>query len=404
MKLTAKAVEKLRHNPSKGRQQDIKDNGTPGLYLRLYQTGRKSWIYRYKLRGKVRILTLGDGKQVGLAEARKLARQAHDKVKIGTDPAAEAQRIKAEILRMPTIEAFALEYIERYAQPNKKSWPEDQRLLRREVVPIIGKLRLDQIHRRDIVALLDSIRDRGAQVLSNRVLAVVRRMFGFAIERGIIEVNPVIHIKAFRETPRERTLSDEEIRHLWKATEPDAPLFPSTRLALRLALLTGQRAGEICGMKREELDLEKALWALPGARTKNGLPHAVPLSTLTLRTVSEALTYSWSKQWVFPARRGGNHLTVYALDQAMQRIFDGTLSRPTPHDIRRTVGTRLGELGFNRIIQDKILNHKDRTVGGIYDRHSYDCEKRQALGTWEHQLQKILDSKRLMNVIDNFSQ
>lgn len=83
MKLTAKAVEKLRHNPAKGRQEDIKDDGTPGLYLRLYQTGRKSWIYRYKLRGKVRILTLGDCKQMGLAEARKEARKAHDQVRGG---------------------------------------------------------------------------------------------------------------------------------------------------------------------------------------------------------------------------------------------------------------------------------------------------------------------------------
>jgi integrase len=402
MKLTAKAVEKLRHNPLKGRQEDIKDDGTPGLYLRLYQTGRRSWVYRYKLRDKVRLLTLGDCRQIGLSEARTLAREAHNKVKEGTDPAAEAQRIKVEALRIPTIEAFIQEYIARYAQPYKKSWQEDQRLLQREVVPIIGKLRLDQIHRRDIVALLDGIRDRGALVLSNRVLAVVRRMFGFAIERSVIEASPATQIKAIREKPRERTLTDEEIKQLWKATEPGTSLLPATRLALRLALLTGQRAGEICGIARKEIDFDKALWMLPAVRTKNGLSHLVPLSSLALETITEALAQSWSTQWIFPASRGNHHLTVYALDQAMQCIFEGA-SKPTPHDMRRTVGTRLGELKFNRIIQDKVLNHKDRTIGGIYDRHSYASEKRQALEAWERRLREIIEGRQNSNVVPLYS-
>lgn len=388
MRLTAKAVERLHHDPAKGAQQDIKDDATTGLYLRAYASGRV-WVYRYKLSGKVRVLMLGDTVTLSLADARQSAREAHAKVRRGIDPGAEAQRAKAEARRMPTVETFMVEYIDRYAKPNKKSWAGDARLLNREVAPVMGRLRLDQVHRRDVIALLDAIRDRGTMVLSNRVLAVVRRMFNFAVERAVLEHTPVERIKAVRETPRERVLSDEELKRLWESTGPEAQhMHPATRLALRLLLLTGQRAGEVCGMERVELNLDRGVWVLPGVRTKNSLTHTVPLSGLALDTVTEALGLSWSPQWVFPAARGEGSLTVYGLDQAMQRIFP--VDRPTPHDLRRTVGTRLGELGANRLVQDKVLNHKDRTVGGIYDRHSYDRDKRTWLEAWARRLESII--------------
>jgi integrase len=83
----------------------------------------------------------------------------------------------------------------------------------------------------------------------------------------------------------------------------------------------------------------------------------------------------------------------------MGRIFAGQEDRPTVHDIRRTVGTMLGKLGFNRLVQDKVLNHKDRGVGGIYDRHSYDREKRAALEAWARELQRIVMGATADNVV-----
>lgn len=385
MKMTLKTIEKLHHDPARGTRQDYKDDAATGLYLRL-SVSRKIWLYRYKLDGRVGVLGLG---KQGLADARQLAREAHAQVRKGFDPKAEAQRAKAEAGRMPTVESFVVEYIDRYAKRNKKSWEQDARLLRREVVPVIGRLRLDQVHRRDIIKLLDAIQDRERPVLRNRVLAVTRGMCNFAIERGVLEHNPVTRIKATRETPRERVLSDEELKRLWEATGPEAQhMHPATRLALRVLLLTGQRAGEVCGMPRDELNLDKQLWTLPGVRTKNKLTHTVPLSGLALDLVTEALGLSWSPKWVFPAAIGEGCLTVEGLNHAMKRIFPED-NRPTPHDIRRTVGTRLGEMGVNRLVQDKILNHADRTMGGIYDRHSYDKEKRTALEAWAHRLETL---------------
>jgi integrase len=115
--------------------------------------------------------------------------------------------------------------------------------------------------------------------------------------------------------------------------------------------------------------------------------------------VQEAIDLSRSARWVFPASRGEDHLTGFGLTQAIDRIFRGDPERPRVHDLRRTVGTRLSELGIARGIVDKVLNHKDRTVGGIYDRHSYDLEKRQALEAWERRLELVIATGRTVPCI-----
>jgi hypothetical protein len=247
MKLTAKAVEKLRHEGAL-HFRDIKDDGTPCLYLRILRSGEKRWIMRYKLGAKTRVGTFGDVGKIGLADARTKAFAWHAIIREGRDPAAEERRTAAAEKWLPSVAAFAREYVERHAKPNKRSWREDERLLRHDVLPVIGDLRINTVTRRDIVLLLDAIRDRGAAVLANRALAVTRRMFAFAVERGVIEISPFAGVRASRETPRARTLSDDELRRLWAATAPTSPrIEPATRLALRLLLLTGARATEVCG-------------------------------------------------------------------------------------------------------------------------------------------------------------
>jgi integrase len=409
MKLTVKTVENLKHHPAKGPQQDVKDEDTRGLYLRIYRD-TKVWVFRYRKAKKTSVMRLGTYPKMGLSEARAEAAAATSRLDEGGDPAAEAREAarktneaetlaKAEAARVPTVEAFAAEYIERHAKRHKRSWREDERLLKHDVNPVLGTMKLDEVHRRHVISLLDRIRDQGKLVLANRVLAVARKMFNFAVERGVLEYSPVTRIKATPETARERILSDEEIRKLWEATGPEARMTPATRLALRLLLLTGQREAEVCGMERSEVDLKDRLWTIPGTRVKNKMTHVVPLSDEAMAVIQEAVSLSWSEQWVFPAARGEGPLTGFAPDQAMGRIFADRDDRPTVHDVRRTVGTMLGKLGFNRLVQDRVLNHKDRTVGGIYDRHSYDREKRSALEAWARELTRITSGTAADNVV-----
>jgi integrase len=152
-------------------------------------------------------------------------------------------------------------------------------------------------------------------------------------------------------------------------------------------------------MERSEVDIEDRLWTIPGVRVKNKLTHVVLLSDEALGVVQEAIKLSWSERWVFPAARGEGPVTGAGVRKTMQKISNGQGDQPTVHDIRRTVGTMLGKLGFNRLVQDKVLNHKDRGVGGIYDRHSYDREKRSALDAWARELQRIVTGAAADNVV-----
>jgi integrase len=381
MKLTAKAVEKLRHEGAL-HFRDIKDDGTPGLYLRILGSGEKRWIMRYKLGAKTRVGTFGDAGKIGLADARTKAFAWHAIIREGRDPASEERRTAAAERRLPSVAAFAREYIERYAKPNKRSWREDERLLRHDVLPAIGDLRIDTVTRRDIVLVLDAIRDRGAAVLANRALAVTRRTFAFAVERGVIEASPFVGVRASRETPRARTLSDDELRRLWAATAPASPgIEPTTRLALRLLLLTGARAGEVCGAPRDEISTEAAEWVIPGERTKNGRQHRIPLSEQAMEIVQEAAALHRG-DWLLPAARGAGHVTAGGVLEAVQRILG---SGVTVHDLRRTTATGLQRLGIRLEVTEALLNHVSGTragVVGIYQRHDWSAEKRAALDAW----------------------
>ncbi len=396
------AVIKRLSTPTKA--VDIRDANTRGLYLRHKPTGRKVWRHRYYFRQKPRVVVLGEWPAMKLADARRAVLDAQDTIEQGSDPAADVQKAKAERDRMPTVTEFCDEYIERHAKPNKKSWREDERILDREVKPEIGKLLLSEVHRRDVVRIMDNIKDRGAPTAAKMMLAVTRKMFHFAIERGVLDTTPVQHVKSPKTEARAVVLPDDALRHFWAATEPYSasktalPMHHCTRHALRLLLLTGQRSSEVAGIELDEIDLDKKRWTLPGKRTKNGLDQVVPLSPLAVDAVKAALETAGDR-YLFATNSKAGHLTKWGNVQAMERLFEGWEPRYTAHDLRRTVATRLSELGFNRLVVDKVLNHKDGSIGGVYDRHSYDKEKRNALNAWANTLNAIITGKKRDKVV-----
>jgi integrase len=390
MKLTAQAVARLRHEGSLP-FRDIKDDGTRGLYLRILKSGGRRWIVRYKIGGRTRVATIGDASEMTLAAARAQALAWASLIKDGRDPATEVQRKAAAEKRLPTVAAFAAEYLERHAKPNKRSWRTDERLLQHDVLPVIGGLRIDTVKRRDIVSVLDAIRDRDAPVLANRVLAVTRRMFAFAIERGVIEHTPFAGVRASRETARARTLTDDEIRHLWAATGPGSPRIEApTRMALRLLLLTGARVSEVCSATWDEIDTGAAEWVVPAARTKNGREHRMPLSNAALDVMREAEVLRASgSPWLLPSVRGTGHVTLWGVLDAVQRILGEDV---TAHDLRRTVATGLQQVGARLEVTEAVLNHVSGSRGGIvgvYQRHDWRQEKRAALDAWTRRILAI---------------
>ena len=244
MKFTDRSIAALK--PGTARYEKWED-GRAGLGVRVSPKGRKSWIYMYRFGGKARRMGLGTYPVVGLASAHVKHAQAKELLNKGIDPGAQQIERKRVERDAQTVNDLAEEYLEKWARPRKRSAGEDERILRKDVLPAWGTRKARDIRRRDVILLLDTIVERGAPIAANRTLGVVRRMFNFAVSRDILDATPVAMVKApAKEMPRERVLSPSEIRIFWNDLDR-APISPGIVLALKLQLVTAQRKGEVIG-------------------------------------------------------------------------------------------------------------------------------------------------------------
>jgi len=388
MKLTDRQIKNLK--TTKERYEIWEGNG---FGIRLFPTGKKSWVFMYRFNGKARRLTLGHYPQMTVAEAHAAHGQALTELEKGIDPGTNLVKFNKENRTAQTVENLANEYIEKWAKPRKRSWREDERMLRKDVIPTLGRYKAKTITRRDIVVLLDKVSERGASIAANRTLAVTRRMFNFAVERDILEISPCYNIKApTKENRRDRLLSSEEIKAFWHGLD-NASMFESTKLALRLQLVTAQRKGELVSAEWEEFDLNNGWWTIPASKAKNGNHHRVPLSPLALKLLKELKALAKDSKWLLPSPRGNNHVIPTSIDHALRNNLEkfGENTKPfTPHDLRRTAASHMTALGISRLVVSKLLNHAENSVTAVYDRHAYNQEKENALKLWAKQLERIL--------------
>jgi integrase len=389
MRLTDPKVKSLK--PKKSRYIVWEEGGT-GLGVRVSPADRKSFIFMYRFDGKSRMLTIGPYPKVKLVSARLKVAQAKERLSQEIDPGQELIEAKEAVRGAHSIKALIDEYIEKWAKPRKRSWKEDERILRKDVQPVWGRKKAETIKRRDIVLLLDEIVDRGAPIQANRTLAVIRKMFNFALSRGILEQSPCVQIPApAKENQRDRVLSENEIRSIWLSLD-DAGMTKETQLALKLQLITGQRKGEIVGAEWRDIDLDNAWWTIPKEKAKNNLPHRVPLSPLALKLLKEIKDRPKGSSFLFPSpTKKESHITEPAIDRAIRNnreLFD--IEHFVPHDLRRTVASQITAMGIPRLTVSKLLNHVESGITAVYDRHSYDKEKRTALNKWSKRLEQIV--------------
>ncbi len=377
-----------------------------GFAIRVFPSGRKSWVFIYTFSGRKRRMTLGDYKTLSLAEARIKHHNAYKLLKIEEKDPAQVQALeKAQNRDSSTIDGLIDEYIEKWAMPRKRSWKEDKRILDQDVKPLWGKRKAKDITKRDVILLLEDIVKRGAPIAANRTFACVRRVFNFAVERDIIPATPCTTIKApSKENQRDRCLSVQEIKDLWQALD-NAPMSEATKLALKLQLATAQRKGEVLGAEWSEIDLETRWWTIPDSKAKNGIAQRVPLSELAIELLKAIKPLSNESPWLFPSENGKNHMRGQSIDRAVRRsdsVFEkAKIKHFTPHDLRRTAATHMTEMGISRLVVSKILNHADSNITAIYDRHSYDSEKKNALEAWGKKLKQMIDStQKANNVVD----
>ena len=396
LKFTARTIETIR--PVPGRRIDVFDASLPGLALRVTASGHKSWTVHYRNAARrLRRLTLGDYPTITLADARKAAQKALRAAAAGEDPATEKHATR----QGETVADLAREYIERQAKKHKRSWEEDQRKLDVDILPSWRTRKVKELTRRDVRDLIERIADRGAPIAANRVLALVRKLLNFAVQRDWIDANPAALItKPGAERSRDRVLTDDELRRIWTACQAEKPAMCALQ---RLRLVTMQRGGELAKLQWADVDLDTGWIAFPAAITKNKRPHRVPLSPLALEifaTISRA-----SNEWVFPGltgrrprrdvTRGAQRVGARVLLTLREANPDVAVFDFKGHDLRRTASTKIAEAGITQTDIARVLNHSEGgpRVTQIYNRYEYDKEKRAALDRWASLLTAILEGK-----------
>jgi len=330
-------------------QIDYFDARTPGLTLRVTEQGHKAWCFIFTApgNGKRARETFATYPATGLALARTRAREARALVEVGEDPRAV---FNAQAAGAMTATALIESFLEKHARPNLRTAAEIERRLRKNVIPLMGNVRLVELHRRDINRAVDPIVRRGRLAEACRVFEDMRSIMRWAVARGDLDRNPMEGMKK-PATPRSRTrvLSDDEIRQLWNSLPGVLAKSKCCQRIIQLCLVTGQRVGEVAGMQHAELHLNRREWRLPGTRTKNGHAHCVALSDLAIRIIGEALAEAGNSPFVFPSN--GSALPAMAVARTIvraQKRFG--IAQWSAHDLRRSAITNMARLGVPPIV------------------------------------------------------
>ena len=365
------------------------DEKAKGLVLRVSPTGAKSWAFVYRTRGRPpQWLTIGSYPALPLVDARKSAINQRKALEVdGVDPVAERKAIRRaeDAPAVYTFTDLAKLYLT-FAEATKRDWQNDRRKIEKYLLPAWGALPLRTITRTHVHELLDTLVSNGMGTGVNRIQALVSRMFTVALDRSLIDAHPAARmIKRATERARERVLTETEIRELWAGLgrQPGAAAD-----AVRLRLLLGQRGSEISGMLWTGVDLETALWTIPGSLTKNAISHAVALPPTALEVLTRRNADAPDDEpLVFPGLSMASH--GY---RALAAIHGGAYEWK---DLRRTMATGLAGLGFSETTIGRCLNHARYTVTAKhYNQHLYLAETRAALEAWDGEVRRIVAGKK----------
>jgi integrase len=362
-RLTDLSIKAIRR-PEAGRIQ-IPDAVVSGLWLRATDTGVRSWSVLYRPPGRstpVRY-TIGRWPGITCAAARKVAKAVLADVADGKDPAAEfiARKYRARGLR---------------------STSEAEAMLRNHVLPHWAGKRIGSVTRHDVLTVLDKLGDAGWPRAANKVHQLVKQMFRWAKGRGLVTTDPTEGIdKLFKERSRDRVLTDQELAAIWTAS---ADLGWPWTPYVRLLVLLGQRRTETAAMRWSDIDLQGRVWRMPAADSKMGRSRVLPLPDAVIRVLAD-LPRLDGVDFIF-----GSKLTGFAL---MKRRLD-ELSGVTGwrlHDARRSLATGLQRMSVRLEVTEAVLGHEGIRGGivGVYQRHRYADEQRQALQKWADHVARL---------------
>ncbi|MDP5210466.1 site-specific integrase [Microbulbifer sp. 2205BS26-8] len=399
--LTAKTVQAIIKSNTPGR---FGDGG--GLYLMIPNRGVPYWMLRYTANQKRRSMTLGKVAHVKLAEARGQAEELKQKIRQGVDPLVERRQDQ----QIKTVDdLFNDWYLSLQKRLKHPSIP--KRIYTKDVAPDIGQLKLTAISPVDIRAAVQKIATSGRPTIANDALLYCKQLFNHAIKLDLLSSNPAAPFRVADaggvERSRDRTLSVTEIKKVFSVFRKHVDSFTRDNyLACALLLALGVRKGELIESKWSEFDLDKAVWALPAERSKSGVAIVIPLPAQAITWLNELQVRACGSEYVFPNRRSSKkpHMGSDTLNRAISKLFGreagkkkqppnvmGDLGHFTVHDFRRTCRSLLASNGIPGHVAERCLNHKLKGVEGIYDRHDYFEERKEALAKIANILSPIID-------------
>jgi integrase len=359
--------------------------------VRLRTGGASRWIFQYKIGAQHRRMTLGSTKALTATRARATAAELYAKVRLGQDPAGD--KAESRVRAGETFKAVLDGYMAQQRNQLKPlSYTQKERHLLKHC-KALHVLPLAKIDRRTVAAKLAKVETKSGPIEANRVRASLSAFFTWCIGRGFADANPVVGTERRPEKSRDRVLADSELKAIWAATAGD----DDYSAIVRLLLLTGCRVDEIGALSWSEVFGNHIV--LPGPRVKNGRDHIVPLST-PAQAILKARPKMLDRDFVFGRAHSDGGFTGWSsckvLLNARVKAGGAKVKDWVNHDLRRTVATRMAELGVQPHIIEAVLNHVSghkHGVAGIYNRATYSAEKRAAAVLWADHLMAIVENK-----------
>lgn len=369
-RLTDAAIDSLK---PKAKRYLVYDAVVSGLAVRVSPRGKKTFclVGRWGAKHATR-KSLGVFGHIGINDARQKAQDCHRKVSLPSTG--------------PIFKVVAEQFLAHIR--HQKRVRDTELIVRRDFIPRWGDRLLTDVKRSDILEITDAALARGAPYAAHHAWAHCRRLYNWAIARGLVEHSPCDRVRPKdiigEKVPRHRTLTDDELKSLWAVCVGTG--YPTGPL-IQLLMLTGQRRSEVANARGEEIDLANALWRLPASRTKAGAPHIVPLSPLAVEIIRGLPQH---KGFLFSTT--GGRKPVNGFSKAKRRIdrMMGEVPRFVLHDIRRTVRTRLSQLRVRFEVSEMVIGHGKKGLARVYDQHEYRDEIREALDLWAAALSKIV--------------
>jgi integrase len=377
-----------------------------GLYFVLPKSGMPYWMLRYTSNNKRKEMSLGKYKDISLQNARFKASAKMKLVREGLDPLLEKKRAEQESIT--TVDDLFTDWHKGIAARIKHA-EIPKRVYQKDISPVIGMYKLDQISARDVRTVIDTIKSSRRMAVANDALGYCKQLFNHAVKLDLLKYNPALpftHKDAGgTEQARTRALSEAELETFLLIAQQNIKSFGRDNyLAVLLLVCLGVRKSELCEAKWSEFDLDNAVWQLPAIRSKTNVGIDIPLVPNVIGWFEELKIRACGSEYVFPSRRIGKNpfMGPDTLNRAIARLFGrdaGKKSAPpnlmgnmeyfTVHDLRRTCRTLLAKQGTSSHVAERCLNHKLKGVEAIYNQHDYFDERKEALAKLVNKIQQM---------------